>query len=243
MRNTAARPHSSKRADFWTLAFAICFPSVLTWAYFVTLSETPTTIQQSVYAAGKIVQFTFPLLFLLLVAREPIRFRWKWRRGLGEGAMSGVAILASILVLWQVLLQAGSPLLADLVSNISAKIAGLGVVTPWRYFALATFYAIVHTLLEEYYWRWFVFGRLRRHTGRAVAIVLSSLGFMAHHIIVMGVYAGWTSPYTYLFSLAVGIGGAYWAWLYERKKTLVAPWASHFFVDVAIFAIGYALLS
>ncbi len=243
MPGTASSRYSSKRTESSALAFALCFPSVLTRAYFVALAENPSTIQQTVYAAGKIVQFTFPLLFLLLVAREPIRFGPEWRRGLGEGAFSGLLILASIMALWQLLLRVDSPLLDNLVSNVSAKIVTLGIETPWRYFALATFYSVIHTLLEEYYWRWFVFGRLRRRTGLTMAIVLSSFGFMAHHVIVMGVYAGWTSPYTYLFSMAVAVGGAYWAWLYERKGSIVAPWVSHFFVDVAIFAVGYALIS
>ena len=86
MQETATSSHSSKRRESWALAFALCFPSVLTWAYFVALAENPSTIQQTVYAVGKVVQFTFPLLFLLLVAREPIRFRREWRRGLAEGA-------------------------------------------------------------------------------------------------------------------------------------------------------------
>ena len=242
MQETTSSQHSSERTEFWALAFALCFPSMLTWAYFVALADDPPAVQQIVYAVGKIVQFTFPAFFLLLVARESIRFRRQWRRGLGEGTVSGLLILATIVILWQLLLRADSPLLDDLVSNVSAKIVGLGIQTPWRYFALATFYSIIHTLLEEYYWRWFVYGRLRRRTGLAPAIGLSSLGFMAHHVIVMGVYAGWTSAYTYLFSSAVAIGGAYWAWLYERKKTIVAPWVSHLFVDVAIFAVGYALV-
>ncbi|NNC75715.1 MAG: CPBP family intramembrane metalloprotease, partial [Acidimicrobiia bacterium] len=92
-------------------------------------------------------------------------------------------------------------------------------------------------------WRWFVFGQLRQRTGFRAAMIISSLAFMAHHVIVMGIYTGWSSPYTYLFSASVAVGGAYWAWLYERSDSLVAPWVSHFFVDVAIFAVGYALVS
>jgi membrane protease YdiL (CAAX protease family) len=174
--------------------------------------------------------------------REPIRFRWRWRSGLLEGVLSGVLILVAIVAVWLALERAQAPLLSVLMSTVGAKVVGLGVATTWRYLGLAAFYSIVHTFLEEYYWRWFVFSRLRRRTGRALAIGLSSVGFMAHHTILMGVFAGWTSPYTYLFSLAVAVGGAYWAWLYERRGTIVAPWLSHLFVDVAIFAVGYALL-
>jgi membrane protease YdiL (CAAX protease family) len=242
MRESDQGSTSSDRTELWGLAFALCFPSVLTWAYFVALGETQTSVQQATYAIGKLIQFAFPLCFLTFVVREPIRFRWRWRSGLLEGALSGVLILGAIVAAWLTIERSQAPLIAVLMSSVSAKVVGLGVAAPWRYLGLAAFYSIVHSLLEEYYWRWFVFSRLRRRTKRVLAIVLSSVGFMAHHTILMGVFAGWTSPYTYLFSLTVAIGGAYWAWLYERRGTIVAPWLSHLFVDVAIFAVGYALL-
>ena len=37
----------------------------------------------------------------------------------------------------------------------------IGPADTGKYVALAVFYALVHSLLEEYYWRWFVFGQLR----------------------------------------------------------------------------------
>ena len=240
-RSTQSTP--STRLDIWGLTLALCFPSILTWIYFVALADAETTIQQVVYTTGKVAQFAFPLFFLAFVVREPLRLPFHRRHGLVEGILSGLVILASIVSLWRLLVWIDSPLLADLVPNISAKVVGLGVATPWRYAALGFSYSLFHTFLEEYYWRWFVFGRLRRHAGFGLSITLSSVGFMAHHVIVMGAYAGWTSPYTYLFSVAVAVGGGYWAWLYERSETLVAPWVSHLFVDVAVFSVGFALLS
>jgi membrane protease YdiL (CAAX protease family) len=64
---------------------------------------------------------------------------------------------------------------------------------------------------------------------------------MAHHVLVIGFYFGWTAPETWLFSFAVAIGGAVWAWLYHKSRSLVGPWLSHLLVDAAIFAVGYDL--
>jgi membrane protease YdiL (CAAX protease family) len=64
---------------------------------------------------------------------------------------------------------------------------------------------------------------------------------MAHHIILLATYFGWTSPVAYLFSLAVAIGGAAWAWIYHRSGSLFGPWLSHCLVDAAIFYLGYEL--
>ncbi len=122
---------------------------------------------------------------------------------------------------------------------IREKIVGLGASTIPRYVALAVFYCAVHSLLEEYYWRWFVFAQLRRRVSLPRAIVVSGLGFMAHHVCVLAVYFGWDSPWTYLMSLSVAVGGFIWAWMYEKTGSLYGPWMSHALVDTAIFIVGY----
>ena len=71
------------------------------------------------------------------------------------------------------------------------------------------------------------------------AAVVSSVAFMAHHVILLGFYFGWTTPWTYLFSVAVAIGGLVWAWLYQRSGSIVAAWLSHLVVDAGIFLVGY----
>jgi membrane protease YdiL (CAAX protease family) len=65
---------------------------------------------------------------------------------------------------------------------------------------------------------------------------------MAHHVLVLGKYFGFDSPATWLFSSCVAVGGAVWAWLYNRTGSLLGPWLSHLLVDAAIFAIGFDLV-
>jgi membrane protease YdiL (CAAX protease family) len=103
-------------------------------------------------------------------------------------------------------------------------------------------YSVVHSLLEEYYWRWFVFAQLRHRTSLLTAVLVSSLGFMAHHVIVLATYFGWDSPISYLASIGVAVGGAVWALLYERTGSLYGGWLSHCLVDAAIFLIGFEML-
>jgi membrane protease YdiL (CAAX protease family) len=102
---------------------------------------------------------------------------------------------------------------------------------------------VIHSLLEEYYWRWFVFGRLRHLLPLAPAVVLSSLAFMAHHVIVLNYYfPGHFFGLVVPLSLGVAIGGGVWALLYERTGSIYSPWLSHLIVDAAIFGIGWDLL-
>ena len=118
----------------------------------------------------------------------------------------------------------------------------MGLASPAMYITFALFLAIPHSLLEEYYWRWFVFGQLRRVTSWRVALLVSSLGFMAHHVIVINQFLqqGWAV--TLFFSLCVAWGGCLWAWLYERFRSLYGPWLSHLLVDCGIMSIGYDLI-
>ena len=65
---------------------------------------------------------------------------------------------------------------------------------------------------------------------------------MAHHVLVLATFFGWTSPATYLFSLAIAVGAAVWAWLYARTDSIYGPWLSHLLVDAGIFLIGYDMV-
>jgi len=125
---------------------------------------------------------------------------------------------------------------------IRDKVTGLGIDALWKYLALTVFYALVHSLLEEYYWRWFVFAELRKLIPLSPAVVVSSLGFAAHHVIVLGKYFGYASPLTWVFSLGVAIGGVIWSWQYAKTQSLWGIWLSHLLVDAAIFLIGLHLI-
>jgi membrane protease YdiL (CAAX protease family) len=75
-----------------------------------------------------------------------------------------------------------------------------------------------------------------------VSLAVSSVGFTAHHVILLAVFFGWDSMATWLFSFGICAGGAVWALIYERSKSIYSPWLSHLIVDTAIFAIGYDLV-
>ena len=174
--------------------------------------------------------------------RQLCRPRSRWfRRNAGTLAVGvgfGLLVLAAMFGLYQ-LVWKPNPAFAGASQAIREKIVGLGIGRLWMYAAVGVFYALCHSALEEYYWRWFVFGQLRSRLRLVSAVAISSLAFMAHHVILLATYFGWSSPWTYAFSLSVAAGGAVWAWLYERSGSLIGPWLSHLVVDAAIFLVGY----
>jgi CAAX protease family protein len=236
--------HAARGVDLCVLVFALLLPSAVTLLYFVILATWPAAVQQTAYAIGKGIQFGLPLVWVLAVQRSRLRLKPPDRAGMVEGAAFGLAVLAAMMVLYHGWLKPAGYLGPEspVAGAVLAKVQGFGVDTLWKYVALGAFYSLIHSGLEEYYWRWFVFGQLRRLIPVNRAILVSSIGFMLHHILLLATYFGWSSPATWIFSAAVAVGGAYWAWLYQRSDSLWAPWASHLVIDAAIFIVGYDLV-
>jgi membrane protease YdiL (CAAX protease family) len=234
-----------RRVPLGVLLFAMTFPSVVAWFYFVKMATgggSVNPVQQLTYSLGKVVQFGLPVAFLALVERRRPRLLAPHLTGTGIGLAFGLAVAAAMLGLYFGVLR-GSPALENTPVELLHKLQELGSATPARYLLLAAFITLVHSLLEEYYWRWFVFGRLREHVPWVWALVLSSLGFMGHHVIVLYVYLpGQFLTEVVPFSLAIAVGGGVWAWLYERTGTLYPSWLSHAIVDATIFLIGWDLV-
>jgi len=160
--NRAATAASEKPNHNWLwcgVLFALVYPSIITWGYFVLASKYSTGTQQGVYLAVKVFQFVFPILWVRFVLQEPLRTGRVSRQGLLLGAVFSLLVVGAGWLLFDYLLR-------DLVvfnrasGLIREKIRGFGIHSFWAYVVLAGFYSLCHSLLEEYYWRWFVFRHL-----------------------------------------------------------------------------------
>jgi uncharacterized protein len=248
-------PDFSRRLAVLAALLALAYPALMTWVYFILMAGQTPDLQRVVYAVGKSLQFGFPAVWFLVVERllagksvtgwhlfAPTKTESP-AAGVVQGGVFGGIVLAAMLVAYHVWLKPAG-VLAAAGHLVEEKLTGFGIgASPAAFLAVGVFYSLGHSLLEEYYWRWFTFGQLRRLVSLWPAIAVSSLGFMAHHVLVLGFYFGWTSPATLLFSLAVAVGGAVWAWLYERSGSLWGPWLSHLLIDAGIFLIGYDLVA
>ncbi len=221
------------------VAFACVFPSAMTWVYFVALSGRQEA--GIAYSLGKLVQFSFPLMWVRWAERGALRPAAPNRNGMALGSLFGDLVVAALLALYFGGLRR-SELLDGVASQIRGRLDPVGLATPVGFLLLAAFYCVAHSMLEEYYWRWFVFGRLRAHVRPAAAGVISSLAFTAHHTILLHRLIGGSWAPVALLSLGVAAGGAVWAWIYHRSGSLYSPWWSHAIVDAGLMAVGYDLL-
>jgi membrane protease YdiL (CAAX protease family) len=272
MTDATIENRQSKMLDGAAVLFATALPSVMSWLEFKVLGEDGQempALMRSVFFLGKIVQFTFPIIYIAWLDATN-HFRWAcppergffgkaasysvavWcerlpnlrpsAQGIGLGIGFALAVAAGMFVLYFGFLR-GTELLGDAPAKINEWLKKIGFDSPSGYMMMAAFVSIPHSFFEEYYWRWFVFGRLQRHVPVWLAITLSSLAFMAHHVVVLSFYFPgkfWIGAVP--FSLCVAGGGAAWAWLYYRTRNLYATWLSHLLVDLAIMVVGYDLI-
>jgi membrane protease YdiL (CAAX protease family) len=221
--------------------FAMIYPTIITWGYFVFSERFSVGLQQTIFLIVKSIQFAFPLAWVWFVLREPLRTGRASAQGLLLGAAFSVTVVLGGWLIFDSWLR-DLPIFETATTLIHEKVAGFGIDSVWKYAVLAAFYSLFHSLLEEYYWRWFVFRQLRRLVPAWPAIVISALGFMGHHVVVLNEFFKDTPWLVWLLSSAVAVGGLFWAWLYERTNSLFGPWLSHLLLDAGIFWIGYDLL-
>jgi membrane protease YdiL (CAAX protease family) len=231
----------------------------------VLLSGESGNIQKLVYSLGKLFQFLLPVFFVFFLERQFAKNIDKLQPNknqnqitynqlssklkfyyLCEGFLFGAVVFCVMFFLYYFCFSVlGGELAVGSVTHkkIVGKIIELGLIDYRLFFLFGCFYAVIHSGLEEYYWRWFVFGKLREISGIRVAIIISGLGFAAHHVILLHTFFGFSSILCPLGSIAVAIGGIYWAWLYQRSNNLLGAWLGHGIIDAAIFLTGYIIYS
>jgi membrane protease YdiL (CAAX protease family) len=227
--------------DLAAVVFALFLPSIITWIYFFQAESAAASTQLAIFNVVKVIQFAFPLVWVVAVQKERINLRPQHAKGVAYGLAFGLIVAAAIYALYFGFLR-GTELFVAASDEMIAKLQGWRIDRLWKYIALGVGYSLIHSMLEEYYWRWFVYGQLRRWLPIGPAVLISSLGFMAHHVLVLGKFFGFDHPATWLFSISVAVGGAVWAWLYERTGSLIGPWASHLLVDAALHSVGYDIV-
>jgi hypothetical protein len=151
------------KRDAVAIFLAMILPTVAAWLYFVELAQPagtgPNPFLQTCYSGSKVIQFSFPLVFFWIAYRRFPRPRPPGTRGLGLGIAFGLTISAAMLALYfgalrhTVLLERARP-------ELQVKVAQFGLPTPLGFILLGSFLSVIHSLLEEYYWRWLVFGEL-----------------------------------------------------------------------------------
>jgi hypothetical protein len=137
---------SSSRSEVAAILFALSFPTLLTWVYFILLADQTPALQQSAYSIGKIIQFGFPVVWVWLICRErPRPPQWRTAGLLIGGLFGAVIITATLVTYWFVLKPLGA---FDSASEmVRQRVSAAGINSLPKYAALGLFYSVGRILL------------------------------------------------------------------------------------------------
>jgi CAAX protease family protein len=215
---------------------ASVLPFGFSFFYFVLASGSAAPI---IYSISKVFVLLWPLICYKAIFKRRLPklnlTNPNHYKSLCLGLVFGVVVFAFILILMQTGVR---DIVFASAENIRQKAVTFGVLRHYVLFSLAL--SVFHSLLEEYYWRWFVFGHMLGKMKLFNAFVLSALAFSAHHFVVISQY--FPLSVSLWFTLGVFVGGLILNYLYYRQKTLFGSWLAHMFMDLAIMYVGYLLI-
>ena len=191
---------------------------------------------KAVFSGAKLWLLAVPLVWLIAIEKQGVRRaltppRWS-NRGMLAGHLTGAIIFAGIAIAWYGFAR-------DRIdaAEMGQRMRDAGLSTLPLYILGAIYWCTLNSLLEEYFWRWFVYRRLAVFVPGLVAALGSGVLFTVHHVFAIRVYMPW--DLTILASLGVLVGGVTWSWIYHRYGNIYAAYISHVYADVIIFWIGY----
>jgi hypothetical protein len=202
--------------------------------YMVVLANHPAA--PFFFGAVKAIMFILPLVGVWLgISTGRIFSGWNKQDlfiGLGFGTVLFVGLLGIFYLFPEIFAEASKEALPRAVA--------FGIGTPTTFVIAGVLFAVVHSLFEEYYWRWFVFGGLRSFMSIPSAIILSALTFSIHHVFIL---LPFVSVSLAIFGgLVVGAVGGIWSFMYTKQHNLIAAWISHIMADLALVYIIYQIL-
>lgn len=191
-------------------------------------------IAQYIYSITKILIIIWPLFWLFLGLKTKLKKLPQRKQSTIYGIISGILISTIILTIFFIFREYFN----DLSSIITEKAESFGIKNYYILFSI--FLSLIHSLIEEYYWRWFIFGNLLKKFSFKISAIIASIGFGLHHFILLSQF--FPTIITVLFGSTVILGGIIWCWTYKKTGSLLGSWISHAFVDAAIMYIGYLLI-
>ncbi len=204
-------------------------------SYFYFILFADSGFLPLLYATTKIIILVWPFLWLLFFRTLPdFSAEKNLKKSIVWGFLSGISLFSLGFLLYfsaSEYFNSFAPLMREKVNQMNIQ---------HHYLFFSAFICLFHSLLEEFYWRFFVFRGLLLKFGMVSSAIISSIGFSLHHFIVLGQY--FPFPLMLFFGFFVFVGGLLWCGIYAKTRSFLGSWISHFFVDAAIFGLGFLIM-
>ena len=119
---------------------------------------------------------------------------------------------------------------------IKKELLGELGITKTNFIFVAIYISFINSLLEEFFFRGFLFLGLLEKTTRKTAYIVSASLFAIYHVAVMD---SWFNPYLFVLAMVgLFIGGLIFNYLNEKNKTILNSWIVHMMANFAINHVG-----
>lgn len=125
-------------------------------------------------------------------------------------------------------------------SSIAVNLTQNAGVTKDNFLYVSLYISFVNSLLEEFFFRGFLFLNLKKLSPRRFAYLCSAAAFALYHVAMM---TGWFSWWLWVLVMTgLTVGGMIFNWLNEKLNCIYVSWLVHMFANFAINTIGFILL-
>ncbi|WP_391202803.1 CPBP family intramembrane glutamic endopeptidase [Psychrobacillus sp. L4] len=100
--------------------------------------------------------------------------------------------------------------------------------------------ALINPILEEFYWREFMYSRLLAKIGNVTAIMITSIFYSLYHLIV--VMEIFSFPFNALAVVPVFLAGIMWAIFRYKLKSIATSIISHCLADIGIMLVYWYII-
>ncbi|WAA13828.1 CPBP family intramembrane glutamic endopeptidase [Fervidibacillus halotolerans] len=191
-----------------------------------------------VKTGSKIILFLLiPLFYITFIMKKPLKeflnVKGIDRKQLGIsfslGLLSiGIVLSAFFLFLPWIALDA---ILNDLMTRLE--------ITPKGFLLVALYITFGNSLLEEFYFRGFLFLNFYRENRKVFAYLYSSILFSVYHV---AIFALWFDFWLIVLALiGLWIIGMLFNWLNAKSDHFLNSWILHILADIGVMIIGFYL--
>lgn len=104
---------------------------------------------------------------------------------------------------------------------------------------VALYISFFNSLLEEFFFRGFIFLSLLKTSGRLKAYIISAFAFAIYHVAIM---ADWFNIALFILAMSgLFIGALIFNYLNEKSNNIYNSWLVHMFANFAINTVGFIM--
>ena len=127
------------------------------------------------------------------------------------------------------------------IKSITDEINKVASINLSNIIFIGAYIIIFNSILEEYFWRSFIFEELQKTIKPYLAYLISALAFSFHHVVF---FYNWFTP-TFFILITIGLVGyaLIMNFIWKRYRELFSCWLPHAMVDVVQIFIAYQVFN